>query len=406
MKKFANYSLFYFFQIGYFCFPIIFLPLYCKYLGYDPRAIAFFSTAGTLSSILGPIIVTQLAHSYLSPKKIALFAWFIGLLAYFLMFFFQEVFTFSFLFGIYFFCFIGVWVLIEAYLVKEENNGGVPFEKVRLYGSVGFIVVSQLIALFVDIYGKQLILVLGMLINILIVFFGLKIRPSLLDRPEKLKEKNESIGRNKISLFQKDYILVVLLTLLIWASHGVFYVYLSIYLRALEFSAAEISFCWNLGVVSEIILFMNFSKLEKKFSIVSILRFSCLITILRWLLLSFCKIKYLIIISNLLHAFTFATFYLGTRKFVVKVLPAKLSSKGQGILSGIGSGCGSFLGRLLCLYTVADIPADTELNKLFIDSTYIAILALMVSYLVQNKKSYFNKLQQDPRASTEIHFPT
>ncbi len=402
MKKFINYSLFFFFQIGSFSFHIIFLPLYCKYLGYDPQEIAIFAVAATFGSIAGPLVITHLAHSYFSPQKIALFAWIFGLISYSLMFFLQDTFIFSLLFGISFFCFIGVWVLLEAHLVEEENYGGTPFEKVRLYGSIGFIVLSQLIAFFVDLYGKPLILFAGMLVNISIVFFGLRIRSYLPKHPEKLKESKEPLGKSKTRLFQKNYILMILLTLLIWASHGVFYVYLSIYLKALGFSAAEISFSWNLGVISEIILFMNFSKLEKRFSIISILRFSCLITILRWLILAFCKIKYLLIVSNLLHAFTFGAFYLGSRKFVTKILPTNLNAKGQGILSGIGSGSGSFLGRVLCMYTVGEISSDLELNELFIGSSYLATLALAVSYLIKDKKSYSNKLQPEILISAKI----
>lgn len=400
MKKFSTYSIFFFLQIGSYCFHLIFLPLYCKHLGFSSSEIAIFSAAGTLGTVIGPILFSFLADKYISVKKISLYAWIFGFLFFLPMFIFKTSILFTSFFLIFFTCFVGITVLLEAQLVKEERSGGVAFEKIRLFGSVGFVLISQLIAAYVDAWGKDSILYFALLVNALIVSAGLNISPYLPRAPERALNSDSFVSAK--TLLQKNYILVVLMTLLTTASHGTFFVYFSIYLKALQFSTSEISLYWNLCVVFEILMFIYFSKISERFSLVNILKFSSLLTICRWLILMNVQDKTIIYLTSFLHAFSFAALFLGARKYIAQSLPPTLNAKAQGLHSGLGTGLGALIGRLQCFYAVSKVTDDQSLNYLFSYSIYLAFAGLMLTFFMPNKAKYINKLEPEITIEPEI----
>lgn len=340
------YAIFYFIYFSFVAAEIVFFPIYFQHLGFSGFEIAVVTALSNLSTVVGPGLALKLTH--IPSRQLAMR--FLGAaVLLFLPLFFVKTFTlFAFVWFLAVTCHRAPVVLIDTIAIHEAMEGRINFGKIRLWGSVGFVVAAFLIGVVVDRVGSSSILFLGFCCFLGTFSSGFLVRYKLSSEPEV--QRQLFLGKGEFfSLFRQSAQLryFFLAVFFLWMSLGAPYVYLSLYLKSLGLSASMVSVAWNIGVIAEIILMIYFDRLVKRYSLLALFRVSLVLTILRWLLLAFVQEPLVIIFSQILHAFTFASFHLSSMKLVYLMLPENYRPRSQGVLSILGPGCGLIIGRLL-----------------------------------------------------------
>jgi MFS transporter, PPP family, 3-phenylpropionic acid transporter len=127
----------------------------------------------------------------------------------------------------------------------------------------------------------------------------------------------------------------------IQASHQVYYGFGTLYWRSLGFSDATIGCLWAEGVVAEIVLFWQGSRLLARLGPLGLMAAGAAAGILRWGLAGLMPELLPAAVLQLLHALTFGATHLGAMNFLSRTVPPGAAASAQALYSGASAGIGS-----------------------------------------------------------------
>jgi len=242
--------------------------------------------------------------------------------------------------------------------LKKERYG-----KIRLYGSVGFALVALALSYFVDSYVDVLLF-----LNSFVILFAISAYMISLNK----KSQELELADPKSGLSFKKEIGLWLNILLLQLSFGAFYSFFTIYETEMGFSIETVSYFWIFGVVCEIVMLYFQGRLLSRFDLYAIIKFTSVMTSLRWLLLFFYADNLIMVfITQAFHALSFALYHSAIISYLFVAYQKKKLA--QQFYYGIAYGLGMFLGSLLAGATYG--------KYLFLVSSAIAFLAFLVLYI-------------------------
>jgi len=226
--------------------------------------------------------------------------------------------------------------------LKEEPH---RYSKIRLWGSVGFIISVLGIGRIVEFYS------IDYLPEMIVCLLSLIWLVSLIT-PEVNVFHNEKhvIGISKI-VKQPEIIAFFVVYMLLQLAHGPYYVFYSIYLNQFNYTSSVIGLLWALGVAAEVLLFVFMKRILVWFSLRSILLLSIFFSICRWLIIAF-YVESLgsMIFAQLLHAASFGSSHVVAIHLVHKYFGEQHQGKGQALYSSLSFGLGGMIGSLFSGY--------------------------------------------------------
>ena len=125
------------------------------------------------------------------------------------------------------------------------------------------------------------------------------------------------------------------------ASHQVLYGFGTLYWRSLGFSDAVIGILWAEGVVAEIVLFWQGSRLLARLGPLGLMMLGGAAGIVRWGLMGLVPGLLPAFALQLLHALTFGATHLGAMNHLSRTVPPNAAASAQALYSGASSGFGS-----------------------------------------------------------------
>jgi PPP family 3-phenylpropionic acid transporter len=125
------------------------------------------------------------------------------------------------------------------------------------------------------------------------------------------------------------------------ASHQVFYGFGTLYWRSLGFSDLVIGILWAEGVVAEILLFWQGSRLLARLGPLGLMMLGGAAGIVRWGLMGLVPGLPAAFALQLLHALTFGATHLGAMNHLSRTVPPGAAASAQALYSGASSGFGS-----------------------------------------------------------------
>jgi len=219
------------------------------------------------------------------------------------------------------------------------------FSNIRLWGSIGFIVTVLGVGYLLDIYPIDLLPLFIVVLLALIWLISL-VTPEVT----VAKASHALIGIGQI-IKQPEVIAFLFVYMLLQASHGPYYVFFSIYLKQYEYSATTIGLLWSLGACAEIVVFVFMRQLLKSNSLRHILLVSCLLAVLRWLLIAwYAGNMWILLGAQLLHAATFGSAHVAAMHLVQNYFGQHHQGKGQALYSSLSFGLGGMVGGLYSGY--------------------------------------------------------
>jgi len=350
-------STFYFFYFAIVGVYVIFLPKVLAMSGYSATDIGIIFA-------IGPLVRFLLPFAFLKGLKINLQSFNIALV---ILLFSATNFYFS-LDSFYklFLSNIGLGIglsLILPYIevISLSTIGKERYGKIRLFGSVGFVLVALVLVKFLSSPIIALNYMLGATVLTSIVAF-------VIARNTYAKSEKKEEQENDINLLS-DWKLWLGLTLM-QVSFGAFYNFFTIYETDHGISMDMTIYLWSFGVLAEIFMLFFQGKLLQK-NLILILQITTFMSAIRWFLLfAFPQNLSILFFSQSLHALSFALFHSAAISYLYHLY--KHRALAQQFFSGITYGLGGFTGALVAGYIYQHYP-----TYLFLSSSFLAFGAFL-----------------------------
>jgi PPP family 3-phenylpropionic acid transporter len=234
----------------------------------------------------------------------------------------------------------------DVVTLSQIARSGGDYSRVRLWGSVGFVVSVAALGPLLDLTGVgpvPWIVGAGMIAMGMLAAF-------IPDAGEVHPHHPSAQGFLQVAR-RPAVIALLLACCLSQMSFAPFYGYFSLYLQAQHYDRATIGALWALGVLAEVFVFIYAGRLIGRYGARGVLLAALASTILRWLLLAaFVRSMPMLIVSQLLHLSSFALYQAVTVYYVSRIFPGRLQGRGQALLTAVSFGLGASLGSLASGY--------------------------------------------------------
>ena len=244
--------------------------------------------------------------------------------------------------------------LAESLTLAHLATTNGHYSRIRMWGSLGFIVASILLGFLIDLTSIHSLL--WVILSIQIVLFILTFS---LPEPKIAPHATDHFSVWKI-IKQPAVIALLVGCALMVTAHGVLYNFYSIYLAEHGYSKSMIGLLWSVGVVCEIVVFMLMPKLMARFSLKAILLTSLVLAVIRFCLISVAVDNLLLlIIAQSLHAATFGSFHAASIEVITQFFNGRHQAKGQAIYNSVAYGVGGTIGGLAGGYALQFLGGQT-----------------------------------------------
>lgn len=368
-------SFFYFFYFSIVGVYIIFIPKVLSEVPYSASEIGIILGAAPLVRFVLPFLFMKGFTLNTKAFNIALVIMFASALAFYLSLNnFYALLLSNVMLG------VGMSIILPYIeVISLEQLAKEGYGKVRLYGSVGFVLVALVLVKLLSSPFVALYFLISL--TALTAFFAFVI--------EKQHTKKSSPSQQKVSApidLLGDYRLWVGL-IFMQVSFGAFYNFFTIYVTDNGISLDMTIYLWSFGVVVEILM-LYFQGRFLRNNLLTILQVTTFVTALRWFLLfAFPQNLTVLFMAQSIHALSFALFHSAAISYLFHIYKNK--SLAQQYFSGFTYGLGGVSGALISGYIYEWFP-----SYLFLSAAFFAFVAFL--YL-----SFFKKqLQEEPRRTT------
>jgi PPP family 3-phenylpropionic acid transporter len=352
-------ALFYFFYFAIIAVYIIFMPKILSEVGYSPSEIGIIFAAAPLIRFIVPFAFIKGVALNRSIFNIALLLLALSALAFYpALEHFYALLIANIGLGIGLSLILPYIEVIALTLIGKERYG-----KVRLYGSVGFILVSLVLVKFLTTPHSAVLYLIATVIAT--TLFGYRIAKH--DTSQNSTHSEQDLDDFNII---KEWKLWSGL-LLMQVSFGAFYNFFTIYETERGISMDMTIYLWSFGVIVEILMLYFQGPLLKK-NLLHILQFTTAFTALRWLLLFLYPTDLMILFgSQAIHALSFALFHSAAISYLFTLYAQKKLA--QQFFFGISYGLGGFIGAIGAGYIYELWP-----SQLFLVAAMVALLSFIL----------------------------
>jgi len=230
----------------------------------------------------------------------------------------------------------------EALMLSSMRGDLTHYGRVRLWGSVGFIVLVTLSGYALDWQGIELMpwIALLMLVMVTSVTFSLHEEPASQHTQQPNSVRELLSRKSVLSFFASTFLMI--------AAHSSLYVYYSLYLSDIGYSKTVIGLMWSLGVIAEILFFFYQAPLFRRFGVRKLMLFSLAIAVIRFLMIGWgAQSLSVLLLAQVLHAATFGVHHSASVATLQRWFAGPLQARGQALYISISYGLGGTLGGLL-----------------------------------------------------------
>ncbi|MCP9267309.1 3-phenylpropionate MFS transporter [Xenorhabdus sp. XENO-1] len=329
----------YFFSFG------IFLPFWAVWLkgeGIEPAMIGILLGVGLVARFLGSMFISPTVKD---PSKLITALRLLSLLT--------LLFAIGFAFGSHWAWIFSVMIgfnlffsplvpLSDALAGTWQKQFTFDYGKVRVWGSIAFIISSSLTGILMssnginfsisnlelsipfdrinnwvgsNLFGHHPIILAFLIFSLSVMLLGMMLKPSIMPAG-KIKAVNTHTVSFKELLSEKSVWQFLLCVTLLQGAHAGYYSFGSIYWENAGYSSATIGYLWSLGVVTEVIIFTFSKQLFRRWNARNLLLLSAICGILRWGLMGTSTELPVLIIIQLLHCGTFTVCHLAAMRFI------------------------------------------------------------------------------------------
>ena len=225
--------------------------------------------------------------------------------------------------------------MVDTVTMAEVKRRGLDYGRIRLWGSLTFILASYVAGFAVATQGVEA--VLGLMIAGMALTAAAAIMLPRSDPAATSGAPRLTLAEVVALVRDKRFLLFLAVAGAIQASHAVIYVFGVLHWRAQGLSAGYIATLWAIAVLAEIALFWG-GRWVKGIGALELMLIGAGLGLVRWLAMAFDPSPLLLAPLQILHAATFAATHLGSMHWIAARVPAATAGTAQALLSTFTSG--------------------------------------------------------------------
>ena len=336
--RLSRFYFFYYFFVGSF---VPYWGIYLQSENFSPSSIGILLSLFQISRIVAPNFWGWLAdHTGHRVKWIKLTS-FLGLIGFIGVFWAKGFFWIFLVMSALSLFTSSTLPLAESLTLAHLATTDGHYSRIRLWGSIGFIVASLFLGYLIDFQGINILLWVLLIAQAIIFFLS-----NTIPETQDIQHKTNDLSIWKIIKTPSVIALLVGCTLMV-SAHGVLYNFYSIYLKDHGYSSGTIGWLWAVGVICEILIFMAMPKILQRFSLKAILLMSLFLGVIRFILIGVSPDHlYLLFIAQMFHAATFGSFHAASIEVIAYYFKGRNQTRGQAIYNSVAYGIGGTIGGL------------------------------------------------------------
>jgi PPP family 3-phenylpropionic acid transporter len=272
------------------------------------------------------------------------------------------------------FCFFYNAVMPQFESITQSHLHGRSdrYGLIRVWGSIGFILVVALFGVLIDRLGAAVLpwLMLPLFAGLLVSSYcnGYAAPPAMAMHGDEAGFRQRLRRPETVAFFVAAFLVQV--------SFGPYYTFFSIYLGEHGYAPSVQGLLWSIGVLVEIGLLFLSQRIFRRWGARRLLVFSLGITSVRWWVTAAWPDSLpVMVLAQTTHAFSFAAFFAAAMLLLAEYFPGRHNGHGQGVFYGLSSGVGGVIGALLAgqLWRIGGQAA-------FVASGFIALAAFAIAW--------------------------
>ena len=263
--------------------------------------------------------------------------------------------------------------LTDALAASWQKQITFDYGKVRVWGSLAFIISASLMGYLANNWGHKII-IYALLASIVIMLLTMLLQPTVLPKATYRQIANTTISLKQLLLDSSVWRFLLCITLL-QSSHAAYYGFSSIYWKEVGYSDAIIGLLWSLSIVTEVIVFTFSYFLFRHWQANGLLLLAASCAVIRWSLMASFTALPILIMSQLLHSGTFTVCHLAAMRFISARNEDEIIRL-QAFYSALALGAGLAIVTIVVGYVYEHFPFHH--NWVFWLMSLIAIPALFI----------------------------
>jgi PPP family 3-phenylpropionic acid transporter len=231
--------------------------------------------------------------------------------------------------------------LVEATTLSHLGERTDRYGRIRLWGSIGFILVVVGLGAALDHASIALVpwVVMGLLV-------GIVLTARAIPEAELVRHDHGHTPLGMV-LRRPEVLALFVAALFMAAAHGPYYTFFTIHLVDLGYSKGVAGWLWALGVVCEVGIFLVMPRVFRRVRAETVLLFTLLVAALRFLLIGWQADNLpVLLLAQLMHAFTFGAYHASAMALVHRYFVGRNQARGQALYNSLAFGVGGTLGSL------------------------------------------------------------
>jgi len=257
----------------------------------------------------------------------------------------------------------GIVPVLDTLTISLDKK--VAYGKIRLFGSLGFMVTSIVVGMLMDKFGIYAFVWSFMTVGLLsiIPISLLNLSGSVIG--EKKKEDK------KITPELAIFIGALAIYLTSFSFLGNFF---NIKIAESGFSQSWAGNMWAIGVISEMVFMFYQNSILKVIKVKHLIAASIMLAGVRYLVTGYTDSLLMLALFSTFHGFGYGTFHIGAMRYIRDYVPERLKLKAQGLYSGVGYGLGSIIGS-----AVSGVIYDTNgLKGVFTFAFVLCVISAII----------------------------
>ena len=348
---------FYFFYFATLGVLVPYWGLYLQSAGFTPVDIGNLIAILMFSRIVAPMVWGWIADHRESRMAVVRLASFLTIAAFSGAFFGSSFWWLAAVMLLFSFFWHASLPLLEVFVMRHTASRPGAYGRVRLWGSIGFIVAVTALGPVIDARGPWWVLPALLTMMLGIGSFSLTLPES------EMRGSVEHAGPFRQALLRPEVFAFLLACLLMQISHGPYYTFYSIYLEGYGYSKTLIGLLWAFAVLCEIGVFLVMQRLLARVALRAVLIASFFLAAVRWLLIGhYPESLAVLVLAQTLHAATFGSFHATAMQLVHRFFTGKHQHRGQAIYGSLSFGIGGAVGSFYSGHTWVTLGPTATFN--------------------------------------------
>lgn len=345
-------------------------PLYLEHHGLDAVAIGLVMSVFAAMRVLGPPLCAHWADASGRPLSLLRAALVVAAGCALAFHWVRGFWGIVAVLAVYSALWNGVMSIYDAHVLGRFGSNAARYGRLRLWGSIGFIVASMAAGPGLERAGIDL---LPWVWAALIGFTWVSILG--LGPGSTASARGPAVPVGAV-LRDRRVQVFLLLSFLMLASHGAYYNFFSLYLERNGYGGAAIGAYWAWGVAAEIGIFVAAPQLLRRFPLASLMVAALAATAVRWsVLAAWPGSPLMVFLAQTLHLASFGLFHLCSVSLAQALFPRGAAARGQALHGSIGFGLGGMVGALVAGWVWREVSPEAA----FIACAGIAFLATTIA---------------------------